>query len=280
MSKRLLLAALAFCALAAFAESALEAAASAVGAVSAPETNAAPAAAVKPGDLAPPEPPHENPRNYDDLEGEEGLYWGDWDGSVMGRVIDKQRKPIPFAKVKVHSKDLETIADKDGYFQIDGLQVGGHYSLIISARGKEPGVARWIPIPVRKVARIGDFSVEPEKVWTNFWVVSTSTSVVTELDALSNAVERTVTSCISNYYDIVEGQTNIYDYSQWYFRFHLSYYERRILEKLGITNVPAAKAELVRRSLGFDESGRPIEPALPAEEKQEEQPAQEDKAEE
>ncbi|MBR6463185.1 carboxypeptidase regulatory-like domain-containing protein, partial [bacterium] len=104
-------------------------------------------------------PQHVNPASYDSIA-DDGLYWGDWDGSIMGRVIDKDRKPIPFAKVKVHSKNLETTADKDGNFQIGGLQVGGHYSLIMSSHGMEPGVARWIPIPVVKVAKIGDFSIE------------------------------------------------------------------------------------------------------------------------
>ena len=205
-------------------------------------------------------PDHVNPKNYDDLEGEEGLYWGDWDGSIEGRVIDKQMNPIPFAKVKVHSKNLETIADKDGNFSIEGLQVGGHYSLIISARGKEPGVARWIPIPVRRVAKIGDFSIEPEKIWTNFWVVVTNTLIATEFDAASNAFEKVTLNCVSNYYDIVEGETNIYSYSEWFFQYHLTYTERRVLYSLGITNVPLAKKELARRAIGFGEDGRPLEP--------------------
>ena len=203
---------------------------------------------------------HVNPADYDYI-GEEGMYWGDWDGSIMGRVIDKYKVPIPFAKVKVHSKDLETHADKDGYFQIDGLQVGGHYSLIISARGMDPGVARWIPIPVLKVAKIGDFSIETEKVWTNFWVVTTNTLVTTQTDASSNSFEKVTTVCVSNYYDVVEGETNVYDYAQWYFRFHLNYMERRVLESLGITNVPLAKMELARRAIGFGSDGRPIDEA-------------------
>ncbi|MBR5901087.1 carboxypeptidase regulatory-like domain-containing protein [bacterium] len=213
---------------------------------------------------------HVNPSSYDDIADGE-LYWGDWDGSIMGRVIDKYKVPIPFAKVKVHSKDLETHADKDGYFQIDGLQVGGHYSLIISARGMEPGVARWIPIPVVKVAKIGDFSIETEKVWTNFWVVTTNTVVTTELDALSNSFEKVTTLCLSNYYDVVEGETNVYDYSQWYFRFHLNYLERRVLEALGITNVPLAKKELMRRNIGFSSNGRPLDEMEEETEKAEEE---------
>lgn len=210
---------------------------------------------------------HVNPADYDYID-EEGMCWGDWDGSIMGRVIDKYRKPIPFAKVKVHSKDLETTADKDGNFIIDGLQVGGHYSLIISSRGMEPGVARWIPIPVLKVAKIGDFSIEKEKPWTNFWVVTSNTVVKTELDALSNSYEKVVLNCVSNYYDVVEGETNVYDYTQWYFRFHLNYLERRVLESLGITNVPLARKELIRRGIGFGSDGRPTEPKVEEEEKE------------
>ena len=213
-------------------------------------------------------PLHVNPASYDDIADGE-LYWGEWDGSITGRVIDKHMKPIPFAKVKVHSKDLETTADKDGNFIIDGLQVGGHYSLIISSRGMEPGVARWIPIPVLKVAKIGDFSIEKEKPWTNFWVVTSNTVVKTELDALSNSYEKVVLNCVSNYYDVVEGETNVYDYTQWYFRFHLNYMERKILESLGITNVPKARAELIRRSIGFGSDGRPLEPAAKEEDKEE-----------
>ena len=223
-------------------------------------------------------PPHVNPATYDDLADGE-LYWGDWDGSIMGRVIDKDRKPIPFAKVKVHSKDLETVSDKDGYFQIDGLQVGGHYSLIISSRGMEPGVARWIPIPVLKVARIGDFSIEREKVWTNFWVITTNLIVKTETDALSNSYEKVVTNLTSNYYDVVEGETNVYNYTEWYFRFHLNYLERRVLESLGITNVPLAKKELILRGIGFGSDGRPTEPKAEEEEKEVKEEAKEDKTE-
>lgn len=212
-------------------------------------------------------PQHVNPANYDSIA-DDGLYWGDWDGSIMGRVIDKDRKPIPFAKVKVHSKNLETTADKDGNFQISGLQVGGHYSLIISSHGMEPGVARWIPIPVVKVAKIGDFSIEREKAWTNFWVITTNTVIVTETDTLSNSYEKVVTNCISNYYDVVEGETNVYNYTEWYFRFHLNYLERRVLESLGITNVPLAKKELIRLGIGFGPDGRPTEPKIEEEKKE------------
>ena len=224
---------------------------------------------------------HVNPENYDYI-GEGAMYWGDWDGSITGRVIDKYKVPVPFAKVKVHSKDLETHADKDGYFQIDGLQVGGHYSLIISARGMDPGVARWIPIPVMKVAKIGDFSIEAEKVWTNFWVVTTNTIVTTELDSLSNSFEKVTTLCLSNYYDVVEGETNVYDYTEWYFRFHLNYLERRVLESLGITNVPLAKKELMRRNIGFSSNGRPLdemeEETKKAEEEEKSDPPSENEA--
>ena len=222
----------------------------------------------------PKKPQHVNPANYDSIA-DDGLYWGGWDGSIMGRVIDKDRKPIPFAKVKVHSKNLETTADKDGNFQIGGLQVGGHYSLIISSHGMEPGVARWIPIPVVKVAKIGDFSIEREKVWTNFWVITTNTVIVTETDTLSNSYEKVVTNCISNYYDVVEGETNVYNYTEWYFRFHLNYLERRVLESLGITNVPLAKKELIRLGIGFGPDGRPTEPKIEEEEKEEKETKEE-----
>lgn len=214
---------------------------------------------------------HVNPADYDDLANE-GLCWGGWDGRITGRVIDKYMKPIPFAKVKIHSKDLETVTDKDGNFTIGNLQVGGHYSLIISARGMEPGVARWIPIPVMKEARIGDFSIETEKLWTNFWVVVTNRIVKTETDALSNSYEKVILNCVSNYYDVVDGETNVYDYTEWYFRYHLNYMERNVLESLGVTNVPKARAELIRRGLGFGSDGRPLEPK-PQEEETEEKEA-------
>ncbi|MBR6463333.1 hypothetical protein IKS73_09365, partial [bacterium] len=141
--------------------------------------------------------------------------------------------------------------------------------------GMEPGVARWIPIPVVKVAKIGDFSIEREKVWTNFWVITTNTVIVTETDTLSNSYEKVVTNCISNYYDVVEGETNVYNYTEWYFRFHLNYLERRVLESLGITNVPLAKKELIRLGIGFGPDGRPTEPKIEEEEKEEKETKEE-----
>jgi len=136
-----------------------------------------------------------NPKNYDFIEWQG---WGDWNGVMTGRITDENGNPIPYAKIKVHSKNIQTTADKNGFFTIKGLQQGGHYSLIVKGKGFDGAIARWIPIPVDHSADIGDFQLEPEKIWTNFWVVT------------SNKLENNCWAIVSNYFDITDGITNIY----------------------------------------------------------------------
>jgi len=143
-----------------------------------------------------------NPDDYNFIE-EEG--WGDWSGTMTGRITDKKGDPIPYAKIKVHSKNIKTTADKNGFFTIEGLQQGGHYSLIVKGKGFDGAVARWIPIPKSQSANIGDFFLEPERIWTNFWVVT------------SNILENGECVIISNYYDIADNVTNIYDVKDYNF---------------------------------------------------------------
>jgi hypothetical protein len=148
---------------------------------------------------------HNNPKIYDSIEWEG---WGDWNGVITGRVIDKFGKPIPNATVKVHSKNLQTKADRNGYFTIKGLQQGGHYSLIFSAKGRETDAARWIPIPCKQSADIGSFSLDVEKIWTNFWVIST------------NQVSDTVWNTVSNFYQVADSITSIFSYAEWKIQFN------------------------------------------------------------
>ena len=136
-----------------------------------------------------------NPKNYDFIEWQG---WGDWNGVMTGRITDEDGNPIPYAKIKVHSKNIKTTADKNGFFTIKGLQQGGHYSLIVKGKGFDGAVARWIPIPIDHSADIGSFMLEPEKIWTNFWVVT------------SNKLESGAWVTISNFYDIADSVTNIY----------------------------------------------------------------------
>ena len=143
-----------------------------------------------------------NPDDYNFIE-EEG--WGDWSGTMTGRITDKEGDPIPYAKIKVHSKNIKTTADKNGFFSIKGLQQGGHYSLIVKGKGFDGAVARWIPIPISQSANIGDFFLGPERVWTNFWVVT------------SNILENGECLIISNYFDIADNVTNIYDVKDYRF---------------------------------------------------------------
>jgi len=143
-----------------------------------------------------------NPSDYNFIE-EEG--WGGWNGTMTGRITDKSGDPIPYARIKVHSKNIKTKADKNGYFTIKGLQQGGHYSLIVKGKGFDGAVARWIPIPISQSANIGDFFLEPERVWTNFWVVT------------SNILENGECVVISNFFDIADNVTNIYDIKNYNF---------------------------------------------------------------
>ena len=152
---------------------------------------------------------HQNPENYDFIESEG---WGGWDGVLTGRVIDEDGHPIPNADVKVHSKNISVKADQNGCFTIRGLQQGGRYSLIISSRGKEVGTARLVPIPRFQNADIGDFSLEREKIWTNFWVVS------------SNLISEANWQFSSNFYSVQESITTVYSYAQWAMRFSTNFY--------------------------------------------------------
>jgi len=143
-----------------------------------------------------------NPEDYSFIEWEG---WGDWNGTMTGRITDKKGNPIPYAKIKVHSKNIKTTADKNGYFTVKGLQQGGHYSLIVKGKGFDGAVARWIPIPISQSADIGDFSLEPEHIWTNFWVVT------------SNVLENGEWVIVSNFFDIADNITNIYNIKDYNF---------------------------------------------------------------
>ena len=143
-----------------------------------------------------------NPEDYSFIEWEG---WGGWSGTMNGRITDQKGNPIPYAKIKVHSKNIKTTADKNGYFSIKGLQQGGHYSLIVKGKGFDGAVARWIPIPISQSANIGDFSLEPEHIWTNFWVVT------------SNSLENGTWVVVSNFFDIADNITNIYNVKDYKF---------------------------------------------------------------
>jgi hypothetical protein len=149
---------------------------------------------------APAQKTHTNPDTYGNIEWQG---WGGWNGVITGRVIDKYGKPIPNAIVQVHSKNIQVKADRNGFFTISGLQQGGHYSLIIKAKGREPDVARWIPIPRYQSANIGDFSLDVEKIWTNFWIVT------------SNQVSEGTWEMISNFYNVAASVTSVYTYAEW-----------------------------------------------------------------
>jgi hypothetical protein len=142
---------------------------------------------------------HANPTDFDFID--EGD-WGDWDGVMTGRIIDPDGRPIPFARVQVHSKDIRTRTDDNGFFTVRGLQRGGHYSLIVGKRGFDGAVLRWIPIPSQQTADIGDYHLEYALPSTNFWQVS------------SNLVAG-VWLVSSNFYDIIEGETNVYGSATW-----------------------------------------------------------------
>jgi len=182
---------------------------------------------------------HQNPKIYDNIEWEG---WGGWDGVISGRVIDKYGKPIPYATVKIHSKNLQTKADKNGYFTIKGLQQGGHYSLIFTAKGREPAAARWIPIPRFQSADIGNFSLDVEKFWTNFWVVSTTQS--------TNDVQNVV----SNYYNIEASVTTIFSYAEW----ELKYNANPLLQNY--RNMPVPSDSLIDEKTGSESEppGTPV----------------------
>jgi hypothetical protein len=150
-------------------------------------------------DTGTPRDQHVNPKDFDFIaEGE----WGGWDGVMTGRIIDRAGRPIPFARVRVHSKDIETRTDENGFFTVRGLQRGGHYSLMVGAHGFDGAVLRWIPIPSQQTADIGDYHLDYERPSTNFWQVSSN-----------NIAGAWVLS--SNFCDIIEGTTSRYDAATW-----------------------------------------------------------------
>lgn len=144
--------------------------------------------------------PHTNPDDFSFIQWEG---WGDTNGVLTGRVIDKFGDPLAYARIKVHSKDIVTRADKNGYFTLRGLQRGGHYSLIINAKGYETDVARWIPIPVNSTADIGDYHLNEEELWTNIWVL------------ITNALQNGSVAISSNMLEIAGANTTVYTYVQW-----------------------------------------------------------------
>jgi len=142
---------------------------------------------------------HVNPKDFDFIADGE---WGGWDGVMTGRIIDPDGRPIPFARVRVHSKDIETRTDANGFFTVRGLQRGGHYSLIVGAHGFDGAVLRWISIPSQQTADIGDYHLDYELPNTNFWQVSSNN--IAGAWAMS-----------SNFCDITDGVTNLYDAAAW-----------------------------------------------------------------
>ena len=167
----------------------------------------------------------QNPKDYNFIEWEG---WGGWNGVMTGRITDKHGKHIPYAKIRVHSKKIRTTADANGFFTIKGLQKGGHYSLIINAKGYDGAVARWIPIPKFQSADIGDYKLDYEHIWTNFWVLS------------SNLLENGVWQMSSNLFTIADNITNIYSVADWKL-YENAYYP--LDEKLGNTNNIPLKSE-------------------------------------
>ena len=122
---------------------------------------------------------------------------------MTGRIIDEDGDPIPFAQVRVHSKDIVARCDRNGFFSIRGLQRGGHYSLLVDAKGYDHAVLRWIPIQTYETTDIGDYHLEPEELVTNFWVVSSNVTALGELTMTSNLCE------------IAGSVTSVYSYTTW-----------------------------------------------------------------
>ena len=143
---------------------------------------------------------HENPENFDSIEYQG---WGGTNGVITGQIVDEFGEIIPYAAIEVYGKNIKTKADQNGYFTVRGLQIGGHYSLIINAKGRETSVARWIPIPKYEAANIGTFHIEQEQLWTNFWVVS------------SNLLENGEWTFSSNVLEITGYETNIFSSTEW-----------------------------------------------------------------
>lgn len=138
-----------------------------------------------------------NPRNFEFIE-DQG--WGSWNGVLTGRITDKEGRPIAGARVRVHSKNMETRTDRNGFFTFRGLQQGGRYSLLVDARGYDEALLRWIPIPRTHSADIGDWYLEE---LTNYWVVT------------SNMVTEGVWSVTSNMVEIAGSYTSELTYAEW-----------------------------------------------------------------
>ncbi len=124
-----------------------------------------------------------NPRTFDYIE-DQG--WGSWNGVLTGRITDRGGRPIAGARVRVHSKDMETRTDRNGFFTFRGLQQGGRYSVIVDARGYDDALLRWIPIPRTHSADIGDYYLEE---LTNFWQVTSNVLANGAWAVMSNLVE-------------------------------------------------------------------------------------------
>jgi hypothetical protein len=143
---------------------------------------------------------HVNPEKFDYIP-DQG--WGDWSGVMTGRIIDEDGRPVPNARIRVWGKDIRTTADRNGFFTIRGLQQGGHYSLVVDARGYDSALLRWIPIPRFQSADIGDYHLDYEEFETNYWVV------------VSNQLAEGEWLISSNMVDIIGTYTNTYTVYEW-----------------------------------------------------------------
>jgi len=143
---------------------------------------------------------HENPKNFDFIQSQG---WGGTNGVITGQIVDEYGDSIPYASVEIYGKNIKTKADQNGFFTVRGLQIGGHYSLIVNSKGRETSVARWIPIPEYEAANIGSFHIIPEEIWTNFWVLT------------SNLLASGEWTFSSNMFEIAGPETNIFLFENW-----------------------------------------------------------------
>ncbi len=143
---------------------------------------------------------HENPKDFNFIENQG---WGSTNGVITGQIVDEYGNAIPNASIEVYGKNIKTKADRNGNFTVRGLQTGGHYSLIINSKGRETTVARWIPIPKFEAANIGSYHIEPEEIWTNFWILTSNMLANGEWNFSSNMIE------IAGY------ETNIFLFEEW-----------------------------------------------------------------
>jgi hypothetical protein len=143
---------------------------------------------------------HVNPEQFDFIP-EQG--WGDWSGVVTGRIIDEDGRPLPNVDIRVWGREIRTTTDRNGFFTIRDLQQGGHYSLVVDAKGYDSALLRWIAIPRFQSADLGDYHLAEEEFTTNYWNVSSNQVAVGEWVVSSNMV------------DIIGSITNIYAAYQW-----------------------------------------------------------------